>query len=107
MIPWILGAVIGVLLALANFCASMAVSSIAIRSSKISSIAFVLVSFFSRLIVLFLAFYFLARFEIVHLPSALVTFALCITVLIFWEIRIYYRRARFPDRPNLPGFRAR
>ncbi|MFB0506886.1 MAG: hypothetical protein ACETWT_09145 [Thermodesulfobacteriota bacterium] len=107
MIPWILGAVIGVLLALANFCASVAVSSIAIRSSKISSIAFVLGTFFVRLILLFLAFYFLARVEIVQLPSALVAFTLCFTVLIFWEMRIYYRKARFPDKSNLPGIRAR
>jgi hypothetical protein len=107
MNPWILGAVIGALLALANFCASMAISSIAIRSSRIISIAFVLGTFFVRLIVLFLAFYFLARVAIIHLPSALVAFTLCFTVLIFWEMRIYYRKARFPEKPNLPGIRTR
>lgn len=107
MNPWILGTVIGALLAVGNFCVSMAISSIAIRSSKISSIAFVLGTFFVRLIVLFLAFYFLARVEIIHLPSTLVAFTACFTVLIFWEMRIYYRKARFPDKPNLPGIRAR
>jgi len=106
MNPWILGAVIGALLAVGNFCVSMAISSMAIRSSKISSIAFVLGTFFVRLIVLFLAFYFLARVALIHLPSALVAFTACFTVLIFWEIRIYYRKARFPDKPNLPGIRA-
>jgi hypothetical protein len=106
MTPWIFGVVSGVLLAIGNFFASMAISSMAIRSSKIISIAFVLGTFFIRLIVLSLAFYFLARIEVIHLPSALVAFTLCFTVLIFWEMRIYYRKARFPDKPNLPGIRA-
>lgn len=107
MNPCILGAVIGALLALANFCASIAISSKAIRSSKIISIAVVVGTFFARLMLLFLAFYFLAQVEIIHLPSALVAFTLCFTALIFWEMRIYYRKARFPDRQNLPGIRAR
>ncbi|ODS36798.1 MAG: hypothetical protein A7315_04570 [Candidatus Altiarchaeales archaeon WOR_SM1_79] len=106
MNPWILGAVTGALLAVANFCVSMAIASRAIRSSKIISIAFVLGTFLARLILLFLAFYFLARVEIIHLPSALVAFILCFTVLIFWEMRIYYRKARSPDKSNLPGIRA-
>jgi uncharacterized membrane protein len=106
MISWVPGAVIGALLAIANFCASMAIASMAIRSSKIISIAVVLGTFFVRLILLFMIFYFLARVEIIHLPSAVVAFTLCFTVLIFWEMRIYYRKARFPDKPNLPGIRA-
>ena len=106
MTPWIIGVASGVLLAIGNFFASMAISSMAIRSSKIISIAFVLGTFFIRLIVLSLAFYFLARIEVIHLPSALVAFTLCFTVLIFWEMRIYYRKARFPDKPNFPGIRA-
>jgi hypothetical protein len=107
MTSWVPGAVVGALLALANFCASMAISSLAIRSSKIISIAFVLGAFFARLILLSVAFYFLARAQIIHLPSALVAFAACFTVLIFWEMRIYYRKARFPDKSNLPGIRTR
>jgi hypothetical protein len=107
MTPWVLGALIGALLAIGNFFASMAISSMAIRSSKNISIALVLGTFFARLIVLSLAFYFLTRVEAIHLPSALVAFTLCFTVLIFWEMRIYYRKARFPDKPNLPGIRAR
>jgi len=107
MIPWILGAVIGALLALANFCASVAIASRAIRSSKIFSIAAVLGSFFMRLILLFLAFYFLSRVEIIHLPSTLLAFTICFTVLIFWEMRIYYRKARFSDEPTLPGVRTK
>jgi hypothetical protein len=72
-------------------------------------------TFFVRLILLFLAFYFLAQLKIIHLPSAVVAFTLCFTVLIFWEMRVYYRKARFPDKPNqarfpdkpnLPGIRA-
>jgi hypothetical protein len=106
MSSWVLGAVIGALLALANFCASMAISSIAIRSSKSISIAFVLGAFFARLIILSLVFYVLARVETIHLSSALVAFAACFTVLIFWEMRIYYRKSRFPDKSNLPGIRA-
>jgi uncharacterized membrane protein len=106
MNPWILGVVSGALLAIGNFFASMAIASMAIRSSKVISIAFVLGTFFVRLILLFLAFYFLARIEVIHLPSALVAFTACFTVLIFWEMRIYYRKARFPNKPNLPGIRA-
>ena len=107
MIAWVPGAVIGALLAIGNFFASMAIASMAIRSSKVISIAFVLGTFFARLILLSLIFYFLSRIEIIHLPSALVAFTLCFTVLLFWEMRIYYRKARFPDKPNLPGIRAR
>jgi hypothetical protein len=107
MIAWILGAVIGVLLATANFCASVAIASKAIRSSKMISIAVVLGSFFVRLLLLFLAFYFLSRVEMIHLPSTLLTFLVCFTVLLFWEIRIYYRKARFSGEPTLPGARAR
>ena len=107
MIQWILAPAIGALLALANFCASVALSSIAIRSSKIISIAFVLGNFIVRLFLLFLAFYFLAGVEIIHLPSTLVTFLICFTVLTFWEVRIYYRKARFTKEPTLPGVRAR
>ena len=91
MTPWILGAVIGALLALANFFASISISSMAI---------------FVRLILLFLAFYFLARVEMIDLQSALVAFTACFTVLIFWEMRIYYRKTRFPNKPNRPGIRA-
>jgi len=107
MNPWILGVVSGALLAIGNFFASMAIASMAIRSSKVISIAFILGTFFARLILLSLVFYFLARIEVIHLPSALVAFTLCFTALLFWEMRIYYRKARFPDKPNLPGIRAR
>lgn len=107
MIPWITGVVIGVLLALANFCASIALSSMAIRSSKILSIAVALGSFFVRLLSLSLAFYFMSRVEIIHFPSALISFLVCFTVLIFWEVRIYCRKARFTKEPTLPGVRAR
>lgn len=107
MTPWILGASIGALLAIGNFFGAMAISSMAIRSSKVISIAFVLGTFFARLILLSLAFYFLARVALIHLPSALVAFTVCFTVLLFWEMRIYYRKARFPDKTNLPGIRER
>jgi hypothetical protein len=105
MIPLILGLAIGALLAVANFCASVALSSMAIRSSKTISIAVVLGSFFGRLLLLFLAFYFLSRVEIIHLPSTLVTFLVCFTILIFWEVKIYYRRAIFQgtDPPRASG----
>jgi len=107
MTPWILGAVIGALLALANFCVSMAIASRAIRSTKNISIAFVLGAFFARLILLSVAFYFLARVEVIDLPSALVAFTVCFTVLIFWEMKMYYRKTRFPNKGNLPEIRPR
>jgi hypothetical protein len=107
MIPWILGPAIGALLALANFCASIAIASMAIRSSKINSIAVILGTFFVRLMLLFLAFYLLSRVELIDLSSTLLAFTVCFTVLIFWEVRIYYRKARFTKGPTLPGIRAR
>ena len=107
MSPWILGPAIGVLLAFGNFCASAALSSMAMRSSKALSIGVVLGSFFVRLVLLFLAFYVLSRVEIIHLPSTLVTFLVCFTVLIFWEVRIYYRKSRFTKEAAPPGIRAR
>lgn len=105
MTPWILGPTIGALLAFANFCASVALSSMAIRSSKTISIAVVLGGFFVRLLLLFLGFYVLSRIEIIHLPSTLLTFLACFTGLIFWEVRIYYRKARSFGGPTFPGIR--
>lgn len=105
MISWVPGAVIGALLALANFCASVAIVSMAIRSSKIISIAVIVGTFLVRLIVLFLAFYVLARVKVIHLPSALLAFTVCFTILIFWEMRIYYLKGRFGGGPTLPGVR--
>lgn len=107
MISWVPGTVIGALLALANFCASVAIASMAVRSSKIISIAIIVGTFFVRLIFLFLAFYILAGVEIIHLPSTLLAFTVCFTILIFWEMRMYYRKARFPGEPTLPGVRSR
>jgi hypothetical protein len=107
MISWVPGAVIGTLLALANFCASIAITSVATRSSKIISIVVIVGTFFMRLTLLFLAFYFLSRVAIIDLSSALVTFTVCFTVLIFWEMRMFYRKARFSGEMTPPGFRVR
>lgn len=107
MISWVSGIVVGALLALANFCASIAITSVAMRSSKIISIVAIVGTFFLRLTLLFLAFYFLSRVVIIDLSSALVTFTVCFTFLIFWEIRISYRKARFSGEMTPPGFRIR
>lgn len=105
MTPWILGAMSGIVLALANFFASIALSSRALRSSRIISIAFVLGAFFVRLVLLFLAFCFVARSEKIDLSSALLTFAVCFTVLLFWEVMIYYRKAQISDKVIRPKVR--
>jgi len=107
MSPLLLGAGIGVLLALANFCASLAVSSVAMRSFKAYSIGVIVGGFFIRLVVLSGVFYFLARVEMIDLPSMLVAFIVCFTILVFWEIRIYFRKARFSDEQQVSGIRAR
>lgn len=107
MILWFPGALIGALLALANFCASIAIASVAMRSSKIISIAIIVGTFFMRLTLLFLGFYFLSRVAIIDLSSALVTFTISFTVLIFWEMKISYRKARFSREIAPPGFQVR
>ncbi len=107
MISWFPGVGIGALLALANFYASIAIGSVAMRSSKILSIVIIVGAFFMRLTLLFLGFYFLSRVAIIDLSSALVTFTVTFTVLIFWEMKISYRKARFSGEMVPPGFQVR
>lgn len=94
MNPSVVGASVGILLALANFVASIAMSSIALRFSKSMSIAFVLGAFFGRLVFIFLAFYLMAQTVRIDLSSSLLSFVACFTILLVWEVMIYYRKAR-------------
>jgi len=104
--PWILGAVIGVVLALANFVASVVLSCVAIRSSKVVSIVLLLGTFLGRLGVIFLVFLGVAWTERIELSSALLAFVTCFTILLVWEVLIYYRKFRFLRQPTPPGIHA-
>ena len=94
MSPSVVGALVGILLALANFVASIAMSSIALRFSKSMSIAFVLGAFFGRLAFIFLAFYLMAQTTRIDLSSSLLSFVVCFTVLLVCEVMVYYRKAQ-------------
>ena len=106
MTPWVIGVVIGVGLAFANFFASVTLSSIAIRSSKVVSIALLLGTFMGRLGLIFIVFLLVARSEGIELPSTLLAFATCFTILLIWEVLIYYRKFRFSKQPTPPGIHA-
>jgi hypothetical protein len=106
MTPWVFGVAIGVGLAFANFLASVTLSSIAIRSSKVVSIALLLGTFIGRLGLLFIAFLVVARREGIELSSTLLSFATCFTILLIWEVLIYYRKFRFLRQPTSPGIHA-
>ena len=106
MTPWILGAVIGIVLALMNFLASVTLSSIAIRSSKVVSVALLLGTFLGRLGLIFLVFLLVARREGIDLASTLLAFATCFTILLIWEVLIYYRKFRFLRQSTQPGIHA-
>ena len=106
MTPWILGAVIGIVLALMNFLASVTLSSVAIRSSKIASIAILLGTFLGRLGLIFVVFVLVARQEGINLASTLLAFATCFTILLIWEVWIYYRKFRFLRQPTQPRIHA-
>ncbi len=106
MTPWVFGVVIGIVLALANFIASVTLSSIAIRSSKVLSIALLLGTFLGRLGLIFLVFLLVAWSEGIELSSTLLAFATCFTILLIWEILIYYRKFRFLRQPTPPGIHA-
>jgi hypothetical protein len=106
MTPWILGAAIGIVLALANFVASIVLSYVAIRSSKVVSIALLLGTFLGRLGLIFLVFLWVAWSERIELSSALLAFATCFTILLIWEVLIYYRKFRFLRQPTPPGIHA-
>jgi len=105
MTPWVFGIVIGIVLAFANFFASVTLSSIAIRSSKVVSITLLLGAFLGRLGLIFIVFLLVARSEGIKLSSTLLSFATCFTILLIWEVLIYYRKFRL-RQPTPPGIHA-
>jgi hypothetical protein len=105
--PSILGVVVGALLALANFSASLALLSVAIRSSKTLTIALLLGTFLGRLGLISVAFYWVAKTERIDLPSALLAFAVSFTVLMVCEVLIIYRKVQVSNKMTSSGVRAK
>lgn len=91
--PFLLGAGIGLLLALANFYLSLTLSSKALTTSLVKSEIIILFGFLFRLTVLGFIFYGLSRVSALNIIVTLVTFLIGFTLFLIWEIRVLSRGA--------------
>ena len=89
--PILLGAGVGLLLALANFYISLTLSSKALTTSLIKSEIIILFGFLFRLTALGFIFYGLSKVDALNIITTLVTFLIGFTLLLIWEIRYFYR----------------
>lgn len=97
MNSYLLGAIVGITLAVLNFLGSSVISSKIIFGSKLTSVALALGGFIIRLTILGLLFYGLSNVKGIHFQTALVSFIFCFTVcLIFRTMRFYREFRSFP-----------
>lgn len=92
MNPFLFGTGVGIALALLNFLASTFISSRVIRRTKLTSVLIALAGFMGRLAGLGLVFYGLSRVKEIHFQTALLSFLLCFTLLLFVKIIRFYRQ---------------
>jgi len=85
MKSFLLGNVVGILLALLYYWASARYSLRIVSSSRIAAVPLTLVGFAVRLILLSLVFYGLSEINGLHFKAVLVTFVLAYSVCTFWR----------------------
>jgi hypothetical protein len=91
MKSFLLGNVIGILLALLYYWASARYSSRIVSSSRISAVPLTLVGFGIRLIILSLIFYGLSGIPGLHFKAVLITFVIAYSVCTFWRASRLFR----------------
>jgi len=96
MSPYLLGIVVGVILALLNFLASTFYASRIISHSKMTSIALALIGFVTRLGMIGIIFYGLTRVKWIHFQTSLITFVIFFTLCTLWKATRVYREAKPP-----------
>jgi hypothetical protein len=94
MSPFFLGGVVGVILAILNFYASVYVSFKTISTLGMSSVALTVLGFFARLVLLGLIFYGLASVKEIHFRTALISFIAAFTVCLIWKASRLYQKTR-------------
>ena len=94
MSPFFLGGVVGVILAILNFYASLYVSFKTISTLGMSSVALTVLGFFARLLLLGLIFYGLASVKEIHFRTALISFIAAFTVCLIWKASRLYQKTR-------------
>jgi hypothetical protein len=94
MNPILLGIITGGALALLNFFASAFYSFRIISHSKMTSIAFVLIGFVTRLTMIGVIFYGLTKVKWIHFQTSLITFVIFFTLCTIWKATQVYREAK-------------
>jgi hypothetical protein len=94
MSPFFLGGMVGVILAILNFYASVYVSFKTISTLGMSSVALTVLGFFARLLLLGLIFYGLASVKEIHFRTALISFIAAFTVCLIWKASRLYQKTR-------------
>ncbi len=92
MNPYLFGTMVGIGLALLNFFASTFISSKVIHRSKLTSVLMALAGFMARLTALAIIFYALTGVKEIHFQTALLSFVLCFTFLLFIKTMRFYRK---------------
>lgn len=92
MNSFLLGGIIGILLALLNFGGSIFISSRIIFRSKLTSVVLALGGFIARLTVVSLIFFVLSGMKAVHFQTALVSFISCFTICLAFKALQLYRK---------------
>jgi hypothetical protein len=85
MKSFLVGNVIGIILALLYYWASARYSARVVPSSRITAVPLTLLGFGIRLILLSLIFYGLSRINGIHFKAVLITFILAYSVCTFWR----------------------
>jgi hypothetical protein len=93
MRSFLIGNVIGILLALLYYWASARFSSRIVSSFRIAAVPLTLVGFGIRLILLSLIFYGLSGIDGLHFKAVLVTFVLAYSVCTFWRACRLFRES--------------
>jgi len=91
MKPFLFGNIIGIVLALLYYWASVRYSTRVVSSSGITAIPLTLVGFGIRLIILAFIFYGLSRINGIHFRATLITFVLAYSVCTFWKASRLFR----------------
>jgi hypothetical protein len=91
MKPFLIGNLVGIILALLYFLASAFYSSRVVSSSKMMPVPLALVGFVTRLAMIGSIFYGLSKIKEIHFQTALITFVLCFTACTIWKTARSFR----------------
>ncbi len=91
MVPFFVGSLVGIILALFYFLASAFYTSKVVSSFKAMSVPLALAGFIARLAIIVVVFYGLSKIKEIHFQAALIAFVLCFTVCTIWKSARLFR----------------